>query len=129
MSGKTISTGTLSLKFMQNAHRAKHLKEVEAERAQVQDEAQWELPTARSALAAAPLTAYAPVYLFVDVLTLAGDRNTATHEASYLPFLFDSQAETETTVAHRPKGRRVFGKKGTEVDEVSRMSFWCDTRI
>lgn len=43
MSGKTLSTGTLSLRFMQNAHRAKQLAEVEAEQAQVKDEAEWEV--------------------------------------------------------------------------------------
>lgn len=43
MSGKTISTGTLGLRFMQNAQRAKQLKEVEAERAHVKDEAEWEV--------------------------------------------------------------------------------------
>jgi hypothetical protein len=43
MSGKTLSTGTLSLRFMQNAHRAKQLAEVEAEQAKVADEAEWEV--------------------------------------------------------------------------------------
>ena len=43
MSGKTLSTGTLSLRFMQNAHRAKQLAEVKAEQAQVKDEAEWEV--------------------------------------------------------------------------------------
>lgn len=43
MSGKTLSSGTLSLKFMQNAHRAKQLAHVEAEQAQVKDEAEWEV--------------------------------------------------------------------------------------
>lgn len=42
-SNKTLSTGTLSLRFMQNAHRAKHLAQVEAEQAQVKDEAEWEV--------------------------------------------------------------------------------------
>lgn len=43
MSSKTLSTGTLSLRFMQNAHRAKQLAQVEAEQAQVKDEAEWEV--------------------------------------------------------------------------------------
>jgi len=43
MSGKTLSTGTLSLRFMQNAHRAKQLAEVEGEQAKVIDEAEWEV--------------------------------------------------------------------------------------
>ena len=43
MARKTISTGTLGLRFMQNARRAKQLEEVELERAQVKDDAQWEV--------------------------------------------------------------------------------------
>ncbi|KAE9406664.1 hypothetical protein BT96DRAFT_971690 [Gymnopus androsaceus JB14] len=43
MSGKKLSTGTLSLKFMQNAQRAKQLKEVELEKAPVEDDGQWEV--------------------------------------------------------------------------------------
>jgi hypothetical protein len=43
MSRKTLSNGTLSLRFMQNAHRAKNLAEVEAERATVKDDGQWEV--------------------------------------------------------------------------------------
>lgn len=45
MSGKSISNGTLSLRFMQNAaHRkAKQLGEVEAEQAKVKDDGQWEV--------------------------------------------------------------------------------------
>lgn len=43
MSGKTLSTGTLSLRFMQNANRAKHLKEFELDRAEVVDAGKWEI--------------------------------------------------------------------------------------
>ena len=43
MSGKTLSTSTLSLRFMQNAQRAKLMKEVEPEKAQVHDDAQWDV--------------------------------------------------------------------------------------
>lgn len=43
---KTLSTGTLSLRFMQNAHRAKQLKEVELERAEIQDDGKWEVSQA-----------------------------------------------------------------------------------
>ena len=43
MSGKTLSTSTLSLRFMQNAQRAKQLKEVELEKAAVHDDAQWDV--------------------------------------------------------------------------------------
>jgi hypothetical protein len=44
MAGKTISTSTLGLRFMQNAQRAKQLKEVEFEKADVKDDGQWEVP-------------------------------------------------------------------------------------
>ena len=44
MTGKTISTSTLGLRFMQNAQRAKQLKEIEFERAEVKDDGQWEVP-------------------------------------------------------------------------------------
>lgn len=46
MSSKSISTGTLSLRFMQNAHRAKQLKEVEPDRAEVKDDGMWEVSQA-----------------------------------------------------------------------------------
>ena len=46
MSSKSISTGTLSLRFMQNAHRAKQLKEVELDRAEVKDDGMWEVSKA-----------------------------------------------------------------------------------
>lgn len=42
MSRKTLSSGTLGLKFMQNA-RAKQLAHVEAEQAHVRDDAEWEV--------------------------------------------------------------------------------------
>ncbi len=43
MASKSLSTGTLSLRFMQNAHRAKQLKEVELDRAELKDEEKWEV--------------------------------------------------------------------------------------
>ena len=43
MTSKTLSTGTLSLRFMQNASRAKQLKEVELDRAEVHDDGKWEI--------------------------------------------------------------------------------------
>jgi hypothetical protein len=44
MSGKALSNGTLSLRFMQNAARAKQLATAELEQAKVRDEAEWEVP-------------------------------------------------------------------------------------
>jgi len=43
MSSKTLSNGTLSLRFMRNAHHAKNLAEVEAEKAVVKDDGEWEV--------------------------------------------------------------------------------------
>lgn len=43
---KTLSNGTLGLRFMQNAQRAKQLKEVEHQRAEVADEGKWEISRA-----------------------------------------------------------------------------------
>ena len=40
---KGISKGTLGLRFMQNALRAKQEAEVELERAKIKDEAEWEV--------------------------------------------------------------------------------------
>ena len=42
--GKSLSNGTLGLRFMQNALRAKQQEAVEAERAKIQNEAEWEIP-------------------------------------------------------------------------------------
>lgn len=41
MSGKTISNSTLSLRFMQNAQRAKLQAQVDAEQAKIKDDAEW----------------------------------------------------------------------------------------
>jgi len=43
MATKSLSTSTLSLRFMQNAHRAKQMKEVELDRAEVKDDGKWEV--------------------------------------------------------------------------------------
>jgi hypothetical protein len=43
---KTLSNGVLSLRFMQNAQRAKQLKETELQRAEVADEGKWEVSQA-----------------------------------------------------------------------------------
>ena len=50
MSGKTLSNGTLSLRFMQNAHRAKLQAQVEAAQAKIKDDAEWSVaPEVREA--------------------------------------------------------------------------------
>ena len=43
MSAKMLSNGTLSLRFMQNAQRAKMQAQVEAEQAKIKDDAEWEV--------------------------------------------------------------------------------------
>ena len=40
---KTLSNGTLSLRFMQNAQRAKRQAEIDLEQAKSKDEAEWEV--------------------------------------------------------------------------------------
>ncbi|KAF8550651.1 hypothetical protein OG21DRAFT_1513734 [Imleria badia] len=40
---KTLSSGTLNLRFMQNAQRAQQLPRVEHEQAHVKDDAEWEV--------------------------------------------------------------------------------------
>ncbi|KAJ7726826.1 hypothetical protein DFH07DRAFT_782615 [Mycena maculata] len=94
MAAKTLSTSTLSLKFMQNAHRAKNLAEVQLEKADVKDDGEWEVAQ--------------------EIRDAWGPETTqsVSYEASYLPFLFASDAPDNTTPA--AKGRRAF-KRGREV--------------
>ncbi|KAG1718671.1 hypothetical protein EDD22DRAFT_960142 [Suillus occidentalis] len=83
---KSLSTGTLNLRFMQNARRAQQL-DVELEKAHVKDEAEWEVaPDIRKAWG-------------------NSDSNEDLYEKSYMPFLF-----SETSC----KGRRKFNKNGEE---------------
>ncbi|KIK63549.1 hypothetical protein GYMLUDRAFT_71690 [Collybiopsis luxurians FD-317 M1] len=99
MSGKKLSNGTLSLRFMQNAQRAKQLKEVELEKAHVEDDGQWEI-------AKEIRDSWGPP---------AESDSTVSYEQSYLPFLFPSlPASGSTSVSPLPKGRRVF-KRGKEI--------------
>jgi len=41
---KTLSNGTLSLRFMQNAQRAKNHSEVKPDQATLVDDAEWHVP-------------------------------------------------------------------------------------
>ena len=43
MANKILSNGTLSLRFMQNAHRSKNMSEVEPKKAPVKDDGEWEV--------------------------------------------------------------------------------------
>ncbi|EGN94648.1 hypothetical protein SERLA73DRAFT_187686 [Serpula lacrymans var. lacrymans S7.3] len=116
MAEKTLSSGTLSLRFMQNARRTQHATVVEAEKAQVKDDAEWEV--AREVREAWGQT------------SSSDDKSqpvTVTYETSYLPFLFPSLPEntggtrpsSHDISATIPKGRRAFNKRGEEIIQES----------
>ncbi|KAF7373801.1 hypothetical protein MSAN_00591800 [Mycena sanguinolenta] len=99
MAAKTLSTSTLSLKFMQNAHRAKNLAEVQLDRAEVKDDGEWEVSK--------------------EIRDAWGPETTqsVSYEASYLPFLFTPDASgSNAPPAANLKGRRAF-KRGREVTD------------
>ncbi|KAJ4467366.1 hypothetical protein C8J55DRAFT_565230 [Lentinula edodes] len=96
MSAKQLSSGTLSLKFMQNAQRAKQLKEVVLEKAHVEDDGQWEIAKE-----------------IRESWGSAESDDTVVYESSYLPFIFPS-TPSSSSADDIPKGRRVF-KRGKEV--------------
>ncbi|GAW06355.1 hypothetical protein LENED_008275 [Lentinula edodes] len=93
MSAKQLSSGTLSLKFMQNAQRAKQLKEVVLERAHVEDDGQWEIAKE-----------------IRESWGSTESNDTVVYESSYLPFIFPS-TPSSSSADDIPKGRRVF-KRG-----------------
>ncbi|KAF9049251.1 hypothetical protein BDZ89DRAFT_1006611 [Hymenopellis radicata] len=92
MSGKQLSNGTLSLRFMQNAQRKQKLEEVELTKAEVKDAEEWSIPK--------------EIQDSWKKSTESLVFESVTYEHSYLPFIFSEDAE--------PKRRRVF-KKGVEV--------------
>ncbi|KAI0772429.1 hypothetical protein BD413DRAFT_545370 [Trametes elegans] len=107
MAGKTLSNGTLSLRFMQNAQRAKLQAQVELEQAKIKDDAEWSVPQeVRDAW---------------GIGQSSSSSNDAIHEASYVPFIFQSEAaeasSSSTQLEERPKlrGRRTFNARGEEV--------------
>ncbi|KJA24917.1 hypothetical protein HYPSUDRAFT_65225 [Hypholoma sublateritium FD-334 SS-4] len=112
MTSKTLSTSTLSLRFMQNAHRAKQLKEVELDRAEVKDDEKWEVSQAvRDSWGVSAKVQSGP---------------TEVHEASYLPFLFSESAhlvnesgEKDIPIIKKATGRRAFNKTGEVVSATS----------
>lgn len=117
-SQKTLSTGTLNLRFMQNARRAQQLSEVDVEldKAHVKDEAEWEVaPEIRKA------------WGLVDGVRGSNSDSDDLYERSYMPFLFPSLSETPSPggengtpsspisfSAAKPHGRRKFNKNGEE---------------
>ncbi|KAI0946285.1 hypothetical protein AcV7_010303 [Taiwanofungus camphoratus] len=106
MSGKTLSNGTLSLRFMQNAQRAKLQARADAEQAKTRDETEWEVSK--------------EIKEAWGIDAASQSENLVTHEASYLPFLFSSsypEISTSSTGPDRPsvlRGRRTFNERGQE---------------
>ncbi|GBE86955.1 hypothetical protein SCP_1001990 [Sparassis crispa] len=90
--GKTLSNATLSLRFMQNAQRAKMQAQVEAEQAKIRDEAEWEVSK--------------EVKEAWGISSISGSDRSVTHETSYVPFLFSS--EGVAAGPSRVRGRRTF---------------------
>ncbi|KAI0354263.1 hypothetical protein OH77DRAFT_1371017, partial [Trametes cingulata] len=106
MTEKTLSKGTLSLRFMQNAQRAKLQAQVELEQAKIKDDAEWSVPQeVRDAW---------------GIGKSSSSSNDVVHEASYVPFIFQSDAGEASSSSYqeeRPKlrGRRTFNARGVEV--------------
>ncbi|KAI0742890.1 hypothetical protein C8Q80DRAFT_1058252, partial [Daedaleopsis nitida] len=109
MAGKSLSNGTLSLRFMQNAHRAKQQAQVEAEQAKIKDDAEWSVSMeVRDAWGIGS--------------SIASARTEIEHETSYLPFIFQSDlgegpSGSQSSSGARPRGRRTFNARGKEVIE------------
>lgn len=118
---KTLSTGTLSLRFMQNAHRRQQLTQVELERAEVKDESKWEVgqeikdawgigkEIQKQCDGVHSLTGRAKLLL--------PSSDSVEYESSYLPFLFPSEHEDVSDGSQRPLGRRMFNKKGEDISK------------
>lgn len=116
---KSLSTTTLSLRFMQNAQRKNQIKETQLEKAAIKDEGEWEISKdVRDSWASSSASTQVSGFIINSSLTHAIPRQSVSYEASYLPFLFASGSEAKLPV----KGRRVF-KKGHEVETASRGPF------
>jgi hypothetical protein len=89
---------------MQNAHRAKNLAEVEAGKAKVKDDGEWEVSQeVRDSWGVGSSSRSGPV---------------VSYESSYLPFLFATTSDDLDSfeVAPKLRGRRNFNSHGKEVD-------------
>ncbi|OSD00046.1 hypothetical protein PYCCODRAFT_1453506 [Trametes coccinea BRFM310] len=110
MAGKTLSNGTMSLRFMQNAQRAKLQAQVELEQAKIKDDAEWSVSQEVRDAWGIGQSGQSP-----------GSSNDVVHEASYVPFIFQSDvAEPSSSGSQegdrpRVRGRRTFNAKGEEV--------------
>ncbi|TFY56061.1 hypothetical protein EVJ58_g7862 [Rhodofomes roseus] len=119
MSGKSISTSTLSLRFMQNAQRAKLQAQVEAEQAKVKDDAEWSVSQeVRDAWGIGSSSSSTSAWSQTKT-------QKVTYEASYVPFVFGDEdeeredGEDEADPSLGPsgivRGRRTFNERGQEV--------------
>ncbi|KAH9852973.1 hypothetical protein C2E23DRAFT_859599 [Lenzites betulinus] len=114
MAGKTLSNGTMALRFMQNAQRAKLQAQVELEQAKIKDDAEWSVSQdVRDAWG-------------IGQNSSSTSSDNVVYEASYVPFLFQSdavEASSSSQVEERPKlkGRRTFNAKGKEVVEEEKL--------
>ncbi|KAJ2988791.1 hypothetical protein NUW54_g9002 [Trametes sanguinea] len=110
MAGKTLSNGTMSLRFMQNAQRAKLQAQVELEQAKIKDDAEWSVSQE-----------IRDAWGIGQSGRSSSSSNNVVHEASYVPFIFQSDSgEPSSSVAEeegvpRVRGRRTFNAKGEEV--------------
>ncbi|KAI0633006.1 hypothetical protein C8Q77DRAFT_1218398 [Trametes polyzona] len=108
MAGKTLSNGTLSLRFMQNAQRAKLQAQVELEQAKIKDDAEWSVSQEiRDAWG-------------IGESSSASSSSNVMYEPSYVPFIFQSDAgeassSSQAEEGPRPRGRRTFNARGEEV--------------
>ncbi|KAI9058773.1 hypothetical protein FKP32DRAFT_1581529 [Trametes sanguinea] len=110
MAGKTLSNGTMSLRFMQNAQRAKLQAQVELEQAKIKDDAEWSVSQE-----------IRDAWGIGQSGRSSSSSNNVVHEASYVPFIFQSDSsEPSSSVVEeedtpRVRGRRTFNAKGEEV--------------
>ncbi|EIW76572.1 hypothetical protein CONPUDRAFT_146417 [Coniophora puteana RWD-64-598 SS2] len=113
MAQRTLSKGTLNLRFMQNARRAQQLPAVELDKAEIKDDAEWEVSQEMK-------------NKWGTSSSTTTKMQNVTYETSYLPFLFphashqdgELGAALQTTDSRisKPKGRRSFNRKGEEVN-------------
>jgi len=93
---------------MQNAHRAKQLKEVELDRAKVKDDGMWEVSqSVRDAWGLERNSDSSPKVI---------------HESSYLPFIFSSTSNVaidDSLSSRKIAGRRTFNNQGEEVSQLA----------
>ena len=116
-----LSNGTLSLKFMQRAQISANESPVEAARAKLVNDSEWELPAARAGQSKASSGRQSMYgYSFSDVVEMVEPSSASvTYEASYLPFLFDRATQVEEGQLDEdedtpPPGRRRLFVNGKE---------------